>query len=156
RVERLQQRRHRVRLCRREPGGRLVEQEKPGGTGQRQRDLELALLAVREVAHDLAFLVGEADRVEDLTRAGEEGRIASESAMQMELGSGQRLHGEETVLERGEAGEEVRDLVRPGQAERRAPVRRMMSDVLPEERDAAVRRPRLAADQAEERRLAGS
>src|SRR5258705_13945065 len=76
--------------------------------------------------------------------------------MQMECGWGQRVQGEETVLEHGEAGEVVRDLVGARQAQRGTPVRRMMRDVLPEERDAAVRRPRLAADQAEQGRLARS
>src|SRR5260221_10363188 len=39
-------------LRRRQAGGGLVEENKPRGPGERQTDLELALLAVREIADD--------------------------------------------------------------------------------------------------------
>src|SRR5437899_11606602 len=74
--------------------------------------------------------------------------------MKMELRGCERLDRQETVLERGKAGEEVRDLVGARQAEAGAPVRRVAGDVPPEERDAAVGRTGLAADQAEQRGLA--
>src|SRR5207253_11106613 len=74
--------------------------------------------------------------------------------MKMELGGCERLDRQETVLERRKAREEVCDLVGARQAEPRAPVRRVARDVPAEERDPAVGRPRLAADQAEQRGLA--
>src|SRR5262249_30700540 len=58
------------------------------------------------------------------------------------------------VLERAEARKKVGDLVRARQAERGAPVRRQPRDVVAEQRDAAARRPDLAADEAEQRGLA--
>src|SRR5262245_24057098 len=154
RIELLQERRHRVRLGGREPGGRLVEQEELRLAGQRQGDLELALLAVREIAHDLGLLVGQPDRVEDAPRALVKCRVAVHAAVQVELGRRQGLNRKETVLERGEPREEVGDLIRAGQAEARAPVRCGARDVPAEEHDVAAARPRLAADQAEERGLA--
>ena len=156
RIELLQERRHRVRLGGREPGGRLVEQEELRLAGQRQGDLELALLAVREIAHDLGLPVGEPDRVEHLARAVVKRRVAVHAAMKVELGRGEGLHRQEAVLERGEPREEVGDLVRARQAEARAPVRCGTRDVPAEEHDVAAARPRLAADQAEERGLPGA
>ena len=75
-----------MRFGRREPGGRLVEQQQPGRAGQGQRDLELALLAVRQIAHRLALLVGEPDRVEHVPRAVEEGGVAGDGAVNVKLG----------------------------------------------------------------------
>src|SRR5881628_3644114 len=74
--------------------------------------------------------------------------------MKMELRGCERLDRQETVLERGKAGEEVRDLVGARQAEAGAPVWRVAGDVPPEERDPAVGRTGLAADQAEQCGLA--
>ena len=51
RRQRAQQRHQLAPLGRRQAGGRLVEQDQPRRAGQRHADLELALLAVRQVGH---------------------------------------------------------------------------------------------------------
>jgi hypothetical protein len=66
-----------------------------------------------------------------------------------------RLGGEQAVRHDGQAREEVRDLVRARKTESRPPMRRHVGDVLPEELDPSARRQLLAADEAEQRRLAG-
>src|SRR6266545_1967415 len=86
--------------------------------------------------------------------AREEGGIAAQTAVQMELGRRQGLDREEAVLEGGETGEEIGDLVRAGQAERGAPMRREAGDIPAEQDDPSVARPGLTADQAEQGRLA--
>src|SRR3569623_1338909 len=58
----VQQRDRLVRLARRHPGCRLVEQQDLGIAGQREAKLELLLVAVRERAGDRLCLLGEADR----------------------------------------------------------------------------------------------
>ena len=130
RIEVFQQRGHRVGLGRREPGGRLVEQQEPGRTGQGQGDLELTLLSVRQIPHRLGLLVGEPDRVEHTPGTLVEGRVAWQRTVDVELGGGQRLDRQEAVLERGEAREEIGDLVRARQTEAGSPVRRVARDVM--------------------------
>src|SRR5262249_10801494 len=112
------------------------------------------LLAVREIAHGHALLVGETDRVEDAARPLVEGRIAVKAAVEVKFGGREGLHRQETVLEGAQAGKEVRDLVRARPAEARPSVRSRARDVPAEERDLAAGRPGLAADQAEQRGLA--
>ena len=73
-IELLEERRHGVGLRRREARGGLVEQQELGRAGQGQGDLELALLAVGEVAHHLGLLVGEAHGLEHGARPLEERR----------------------------------------------------------------------------------
>ena len=62
-IELLKQGRHDVGLGRRQPRGGLVQEEEPGIAGQRQRDLELALLTVREVTDNSRFPFPEARRL---------------------------------------------------------------------------------------------
>jgi len=69
------------RLRRREPGGGLVEQEQPGSAGQRQPDLELALLAVRELADGGGGPIREADGLEGGAGALVQLRVAVERAV---------------------------------------------------------------------------
>src|SRR5882724_5141763 len=51
-VQALDEARHHLRLGGGEAGGGLVEEEDAWAAGERERDLELALLAVPEVLHD--------------------------------------------------------------------------------------------------------
>src|SRR5262245_2991356 len=64
------------------------------------------------------------------------------------------LDREEEILDDGQAGKQRVHLIRPGEAQPGAALRREAGDVLAEEHDLARRRPQLAADEVEERRLA--
>ena len=114
---------HEARLGGREAGRRLVEQEHARPPGQRQRDLELALLAVGEVLHDG---IGDVPRARP-TRAWR-GRWAwrpwktpTGRSMAKRVGS-LRLDREQAVLQHRQVGEEVGDLKRAGEALRGASV----------------------------------
>ena len=52
-------------LGRREPGGRLVEQDEARRAGERERDLELALLAVGQLGDALLLHGGQMDRLHE-------------------------------------------------------------------------------------------
>ena len=109
----------------REPGGRLVEQQQPRLGGQRHRDLELALLAVRQVGHAVVRPSFEADALEHL---GARLDPASSSAVASALQNRQRSRprvcaARRDVLEHGQADEQVRDLEGPGKAEPGPPMR---------------------------------
>src|SRR5437899_9689873 len=67
-VQALDEARHHLRLGGGKAGGGLVEEEDAWAAGERERDLELALLAVREVLHDGARAIGEADGLEGRAR----------------------------------------------------------------------------------------
>src|SRR5262249_49414872 len=121
--------------------------------GQRQGDLELTLLAVREMAHLRAGAIAEADGGQRLLRANGEAVIAPQRPEHHELGRFERLDGEQAVLLHGERAEEVRDLKRAGETERRSPVGRDAGHVPPEEPDRAGGDRQLTRDQVEERRL---
>ena len=119
-------------------------------------DLERTRLAVREMAHLPAGAIAEADGGQRLLRADSEAVIAPQRPEHHELGRFERLDGEQAVLQHGERAEEVRDLKRAGEAERRSPVRRHAGDVAPEEPDRAGGDRQLTRDQVEERRLPGT
>jgi len=142
--------------CSRSAGRRLVEQQDARPAGQRQRDLQLTLLAVGEVAHHRRRPVGEPHRRQRLPRALLQRVVRRQRAQHRELDRRQSLDGEQAVLEHGEGREEVGDLERPGQPQRGAPVRRHPGDVALEEADGARRHRQLARDEIEERRLAGA
>ena len=70
---------------------------------QREADLELALLAVRERARGYAGARGEADALEHGARLLEERRFRRERAPEREARAAARLHRERDVVEDGEA-----------------------------------------------------
>ena len=74
-----------------ETGGRLVEEQKLWVERERPRDLEQALLAIRQVARLLAREPIEPDEAQDVARAGPCRRLLAPRSR-----TGER-HGEETV-----------------------------------------------------------
>ena len=141
-----------ARLRGRHPRRRLVEEEQVGLTGQREPQLELLLVAVREEAAHLAGLVLEADGLEHGV-----GFVAKETLDPREEAQAtaavrdeRRLH----VLEHGEPREDVGALERAADAEPADVVRRQAGDVAPVQDDGAGVGAQVAGDQVEERRLA--
>ena len=74
--------------------------------------------------------------------------------MHRELSPVQRFARQQHVLEDGEVRKELRDLKRSGDPSRRPLMRRQTGDVRPVQGDVSRRRPKLAADDIEQRRLA--
>ena len=136
-------------------GGGLVEAEQLGLGGQCDGDLEIALLAVREVGPQFVFLVAEAHRLEH--RAGPLDDIAV-GAMVAEEAPGVMagLDGDAHVLEDGRPGQDVGDLVRAGDGLARDAVGSQPGDVLAVEDDAPSRRAEHSGEAVEEGRLAGA
>ena len=149
-----QQARHELGLGLRQAGRRLVEQQHARPPGQRQGDLQLALLAVREVAHGGAGAVGQAHGGKGFCRARLQIGEALQRPEHRELRPGQRLGGQQRVLAHGQGGEEVGDLKRAGQAQRGAAVLGLGRHVGAEEGDAPRGHRQRAGDQVEQRGLA--
>ena len=126
-------------LGRRQARGRLVEQDQARRAGQRHADLELALLAVRQVGDDR--LVG--DVRAGATRSSRScvatatrGRARAAEA---EAAAGDAAHREEQVVAHRQVAEQQRGLVGAPQALADALVGRQRGDVLAEEADPARR-----------------
>ena len=137
------------------PGGRLVEAQELGLGGQRDADLEVALLAVREVRRQLVLLAREADR-------GQHGARPRSITSRRRGGAEQapavaaRLGGDAHVLQHGGAGQDVGDLVRAGDALARDACGRQPGDVLAVEEDPARGGPEHAGQAVEEGGLPGA
>ncbi len=104
-----------IRLLGTHARGGLVEEEQDRLGGQGDGDLEMALLAVREVGGELVGLVGEPDGLEDgqrpVAHLGEPiGARPEVERARVTLG------GHPHVLEHGEVRKDVGDLVRLGDA----------------------------------------
>ena len=82
-----QQRHQFAPLGRRQAGGRLVEQDQPRRAGQRHADLQLALLAVRQVGDALVGDVGQARALEQVVggRASTRGRARARRKLKRPL-----------------------------------------------------------------------
>ena len=143
-----------VGLGRAHARGRLVEAQELRLGGERDADLEVALLAVREVGGELVGLGVQADRlqhglrlVDDVVEVGVVGQHAP--------GVAARLGGDAHVLERRGIGEDVGDLVGAGDALLRDAVGGQAGDVLAVEQDAPGGRADDAGQAVEEGALAG-
>ena len=102
-----------------EAGERLVEQEQLRTRGERDRDLEQPLIAVREVGRDGEGLVGRARprrRGGGPRRSGP--RTLAASAQHGEAAAVLRLRGDAHVLEDGQRVEDADDLEGAGDAAR--------------------------------------
>ena len=145
----------RVGLLGAHAGGGLVEQEQRRIGRERDAELEVALLTVREMRRDPVELGGQPDRFEDLH--GPLAHVDEAIGARPEVeGPRVALHRDPHVLEHGEVREDVGDLVGLRDAEARGLVLGQPRDLSAVEPDAAGARRRLAGDQAEERGLAGA
>ena len=154
RVELEQQVGERHALAAREARGRLVEEHELRVDGARHPDLELALLAVRDRAHERPELRLQADGRGQL--AGALAHLAVDgAAAQAQVPAARAEHGEvEVVLDR-QAEEEPGLLVRAPHPEARPAGGRELADVLAQELDRPGGRRHVAGDDVEERRLPG-
>ena len=142
-------------LLRAHAGGRLVEEEKPRIAGERDGDLEAALVAMGQVLDRVVAPGGEADRREELLGARDE--VAVVLALRPDVETGLHgLRGDAHVLEHAELREQVRDLERLGDAEMGEAVLRLGGDVAALEPDAPGARRERAGDEVEEGALAGA
>src|SRR3954471_12732442 len=146
---------HGARLLRAHAGGRLVEEEKPRVAGERDGDLEAALVAVGEVLDRVVAPGGEADRREELLGARDEVAVVLARRPDVETGL-HRLRGDAHVLEHAELREQVRDLERLGDPEMGEAVLRLGRDVAALEADPPGARRERAGDEVEEGALAGA
>jgi hypothetical protein len=155
RRQRAQQRHQLPALGRREPGRRFVEEDQARRSGQRHADLELPLLAVRQIGDPGGGDAGEPGSLEQLVGGALRGAGRSRMAHR-EAAARDTAHGEEEVLAHRQVAEQERGLVRAAQALADALVGRELGDVLAEETDPAGGRRKVAGDGVEERRLAGA
>jgi hypothetical protein len=133
--------------------GGLVQAQDLRLGGQRDADLEIALLAVREIGGQLLLLVGQADGGQHRARAVEHVGVGVTVAQQAP-GVTARLRSDAHVLEHGRPRHDVGDLVRAGQRLARDLIGGQARDVLAVEQDPAPGRPDHAGEAVEERRFA--
>ncbi len=140
-------------LAAREARRGLVEHQHAGLGGERHRDRDLPVLAVREVTHALAQLVVDRDAVRGLPRPLASLGIAAED----HRSHATALHADDrqvdAVLDR-QPEEMPRLLVRPREPELHARPGGAPGDVLAVELDRSARDRHVAADEVEERCLA--
>ena len=140
----------------RQSGGRLVEQQQTRPVGKCHGDLELALLAVGEIAHPGGPFADEPPLGEQALDAPHGLLDGTGCPQQCIPRRRERLDREMDILRDGEAREQRRDLESPGKAGMGAAERREVRDILTEQHDAPARRAQLAADEIKQRRFAGS
>src|SRR3954468_6448083 len=129
-----------------EAGEWLVDEEEGGFDGKHHRDLELALLAVAQLAR------GDVRAVEK--PAG--GKRAAAALRRSRLAAAPRVRREPDAFGRRELGEDIRGLVAAPDAETREPIGRRAGDVLAPERDVPRGGPQLPGEQVQEGRFAGA
>jgi hypothetical protein len=136
------------------PGGRLVEHEDVGLERQQDRDLELALVAVRQGRRDRVRTIGQRHRGKVLARAIGQFAMRRGAREHVERLAALHLHGQPHILERAEIGKQIRELERAPQTQPRAPRGREPGDVMSVQLHGARGRRQLAGDQVEIGRLA--
>src|SRR5215203_1044406 len=136
-------------------GRRLVEHEHLRLQRQEQRDLELALVAVREGLRGELAAVGEAHLLEDRLGLVDEVAPVAPQRQRRPPCPGPALDREPHVLERRELRKQVRQLERAAEPLSRAQRRRQAGHVLAVDEDLAGGGAQLARDEVEVGRLAG-
>ena len=134
---------------------RLVEQEHALVGGEEHRELELALVAVREQPGGPPLTLGEPDPPDRPGRTRDRVADGGRPPPDLHRAAHRSLRRQAHVLVRRQQREDVRDLERAADPGLRTPVRRLLGDVDPVELDGAARRPAQAGDEVEERRLPG-
>src|ERR1051325_2931023 len=107
----------------------LVEQQQARRRGERDRALELPLLAMREISRENLASLRQSKIVEGLLRGLDQRRIAAGVAPEPEAVPGVRLNGERHVLQHPEVWRDAGDLERACKPEARAPRRGKGGDV---------------------------
>ena len=136
------------------PGHRLVEQQQFRLLRDRDREFELARLAVREVARRRVGARGETCRFDCFPRGDNQRRVAARRAPEAEGMAESGLHGERGMIEYGEIRHERGDLERARNPHSRTTMRRLRRDVAPVQADFAGVRTQQALQLRNERRLA--
>ncbi len=154
RIELHQELRHLGGLARRQAGGRFVEQQDFRIAGESEHDLELALLAMRQVAHLGVLAVEEARLLEQLMGLVVHVPIRGHEPPHDELRRAQTLDTEDHVVEHGQLRKQAGDLEGARHAERGAAVARPIGDVLAEQQHFAGGHGKDAGDEVEQRGLA--
>ena len=134
-------------------GGRLIEAQQLRLGGERDADLEVALLAVREIGGQLIGLVEQAHGLQHGFGLADDVVIVA-VVLEHAPAVPPRLRGDAHVLERGGIGEDVGDLVGAGDALLRDAIGRQPGDVLAVEDDATGGRTQHAGQAIEEGALA--
>ena len=132
---------------------RLVEHQQLGLERHAERDLDPALVTVREIAHELVRPVVESEFLEDLIGAYR----GSRQTIQPHEKAGavlEALAGQPDVLENGQSEEQIGDLEGARDADPRQDVGRLAGDVAPIEFHQARIRSKRAGDQIERGALA--
>src|SRR6516165_5964418 len=135
---------------------RLVQQQHARTAGYRQRDLQQALLAVREGAGLLVHHVGQPERLQHLCDFAGQQRWLADHPPPVAGDAEPFADREADGLKRGEIGKQLVDLEGAGDAELGAVVGLQGGDVASIEQDAAGARPQYAGEQVDERGLAGA
>src|SRR6185369_4975726 len=148
------ERRGLFRLTRRHARRGLVEEQEGGFGGERQTDLEVALLTVREILGQLVALGREPERAQKLRDVRPDVGQTPERGEPPGLARA-RLRGDAHVLEHRDLREDVRDLERLGDAQPVDRLGREPGDLAPPEPDTAGAGPVKSGDQVEERGFPG-
>jgi hypothetical protein len=117
-------------LDRRHTGGRLVEEENARALRERDREFELATLAMRECAHGDVLTTGETDALEHRLSLRV---LGARRRTKHAVGSTARRHRERDVLSSRERREQLGPLIHVREPEARALPRSKSRDVLPRE-----------------------
>src|SRR5271156_4393431 len=119
-------------LRRRQTRGRLVEQDESRRAGQRQRDLELALLAVAQDRDRGLQDVVEMNGVSDRSRLRHRG-VAVRRTQQRKPASGNASTSDEDAVDDGQAAEQLTDLIGASQPAPNSFMHGKVGDVFAEE-----------------------
>ncbi|MGY4600191.1 hypothetical protein ACVWXL_007937 [Bradyrhizobium sp. GM22.5] len=135
---------------------RLVEQQKFRLACQRNRQLDLATLAMAEPGHQDIGTMDETDAIERGMRGIAQALLLACIGEEAERGAGMRLRRERDIVGGGEIEQQRGDLERTCQAQRAAAIGRQIGDVAPRQRDAAGMRLQMPCELADQRGLAGA
>ena len=155
-IQPLQKFGHLRRLARRQPGGRLIEQENVGIAGQPQYDLELALLAVREMAHLDVLAIDERGALQQMVRLVIDVAIRRQEPPHHEFRRAPAFDGQQNIVEDRESRKQACDLEGARHAKRGAPMARPRGDILAEQQHLSGTRREYPGDQIEQRGLASA
>src|SRR6185369_9751821 len=145
-----------LRLLDAHAGHRLVEQKQARRGRERDRDFELALLAVGEVRGENVASFTQTQLAQDFPGGLEKPWIAARIAPEAEAVPAMRLDGERQVMQRAEVRIDACDLERAREPEARAPRRGEGGDVRAGEAHRARVGPQGAGELADEGGLAGA
>ncbi|MGY4318020.1 hypothetical protein ACVWW1_007347 [Bradyrhizobium sp. JR3.5] len=139
-----------------EPGHRLVQQQELRLGGKRDRELELALLAMAQLRHHDIGALAEADTLQCRAGGGAQMPLLARIAPKAERVAVMRLRRERDVVDRGKILQQRGDLERARQPEPAALVGRQARDVAAGKPDGSGIRHHLPGELADQRGLPGA